>query len=63
MKKSIVNSEYNPEPIISVCGDDCAVCPRYLAKTDEELKRVAEYVIQKKSLKFLNVPFIIKKKT
>ena len=21
-------------PIISVCGDDCAVCPRFLAKTD-----------------------------
>lgn len=29
------------EPIISVCGDDCAVCPRYLAKTDEELHETA----------------------
>ena len=29
------------EPIISVCGDDCAVCPRYLAETDEELHETA----------------------
>lgn len=29
------------EPIISVCGDDCAVCPRYLAQTDEELHETA----------------------
>lgn len=28
-------------PIISVCGDDCAVCPRYLAKTEEELHETA----------------------
>ncbi len=31
------------EPIYSVCGDDCAVCPRYLAKTDEELRETAEF--------------------
>lgn len=31
------------EPIISVCGDDCAVCPRYLAKTPEELRETAEF--------------------
>lgn len=30
-------------PIITVCGDDCSVCPRYLAKTEEELKKVAEF--------------------
>lgn len=28
-------------PIYSVCGDDCAVCPRYLAKTEEELHQTA----------------------
>lgn len=28
-------------PIISVCGDDCAVCPRYLAQTEEELHETA----------------------
>lgn len=28
--------------IISLCGDDCERCPRYLAKTDEELSRIAE---------------------
>ena len=33
----------NNEPIISVCGDDCAVCPRYLARTDEELHEVAVF--------------------
>lgn len=27
---------------ISLCGDDCSVCPRYNANTDEELKQVAE---------------------
>lgn len=30
-------------PILSVCGDDCAVCPRYLAKTDEELHQTAVF--------------------
>ena len=33
----------NNEPIISVCGDDCAVCPRFLAKTDEELHEIAVF--------------------
>lgn len=28
-------------PVYSVCGDDCAVCPRYLARTDEELHQTA----------------------
>lgn len=27
---------------ITLCGDDCFACPRYLAKTDSELKKVAE---------------------
>ncbi len=31
------------EPVYSVCGDDCAVCPRYLARTDEELRQTAEF--------------------
>lgn len=30
-------------PVYSVCGDDCAVCPRYLARTDEELRQTAEF--------------------
>lgn len=33
----------NAVPIYSVCGDDCAVCPRFLAKTDEELKATAQF--------------------
>ncbi len=27
---------------ITLCGDDCLMCPRYNAKTDEELSAVAE---------------------
>lgn len=30
------------EDIITLCGDNCSVCPRYNAKSDEELKKVAE---------------------
>ncbi|MBS7239523.1 MAG: DUF3795 domain-containing protein [Acetatifactor sp.] len=30
-------------PILSVCGDDCAVCPRFLAETEEELRETAEF--------------------
>ena len=33
----------NAKPIISLCGDDCAVCPRYLAKTDDELHQTAVF--------------------
>jgi len=33
-------------PIYSCCGDDCAVCPRYLAKTEEELHATAEFWYQ-----------------
>ena len=33
----------NAAPIISVCGDDCAVCPRYLAQTEEELHETAVF--------------------
>lgn len=29
------------QPRISVCGDDCAVCPRFLAQTEEELRETA----------------------
>lgn len=28
--------------MITLCGDNCLSCPRYLAKTDEELRSVAE---------------------
>ncbi len=31
------------EPVYSVCGDDCAVCPRYLAETEKELRETAEF--------------------
>lgn len=27
---------------ITLCGDDCNKCPRFLAKTDDELSLVAE---------------------
>lgn len=33
----------NNKPVISACGDDCAVCPRYIAKTDEELHETAAF--------------------
>ncbi|MDO4459147.1 MAG: DUF3795 domain-containing protein [Clostridia bacterium] len=28
--------------ILAACGNDCSVCPRYLPKTDEELRKTAE---------------------
>ena len=31
------------EPIYSICGDDCAVCPRFIARTDEELHETAVF--------------------
>ena len=31
------------EPIYSVCGDDCAVCPRFVARTEDELRETAEF--------------------
>ena len=31
------------ESVYSVCGDDCAVCPRYLARTKEELFETAVF--------------------
>lgn len=45
MKWYIERIEYlkNVTPIISVCGDDCAVCPRYLAETEEELHETAVF--------------------
>ena len=33
----------NIKPVISVCGDDCAVCPRFLARTEEELHETAVF--------------------
>ena len=33
----------NAKPVISRCGDDCAVCPRYLAETDEQLHETAVF--------------------
>lgn len=30
------------ENMITLCGDDCSKCPRYLAQTESELKAVAE---------------------
>lgn len=31
------------EPRYSCCGDDCAVCPRFLASTEDELQETAEF--------------------
>lgn len=33
-------------PVYSCCGDDCAVCPRYLAETEDELRQTAEFWYQ-----------------
>ena len=41
--KSILPDLENKTPIYSVCGDDCAVCPRYLARTEEELHQTAVF--------------------
>lgn len=30
-------------PVLSCCGDDCSVCPRHLAATDEELHETAVF--------------------
>lgn len=38
-----LNELAKAEPIYSVCGDDCAVCPRYIARTDDELRETAEF--------------------
>lgn len=31
------------EPMISACGDNCSLCPRYLARSDEELHETAVF--------------------
>ena len=41
--KEKLNEMIASEPIRSCCGDDCAVCPRRLASTDEELRQTAEF--------------------
>lgn len=33
----------NARPVYSVCGDDCAVCPRFLARTEDELRETAAF--------------------
>lgn len=33
---------YVPEEMITLCGDNCLDCPRYLAKTEEELAETAD---------------------
>lgn len=33
-------------PVYSVCGDDCGVCPRYVAETEEELHETAVFWMQ-----------------
>jgi hypothetical protein len=30
------------EPIIAPCGNDCSVCPRYTARSTEDLQKVSE---------------------
>ena len=32
----------SPDEKITLCGDNCLECPRYLANTEEELRRTAE---------------------
>lgn len=32
---------------ISLCGNDCLKCPRYLAKTEDELAAVAEHGVER----------------
>lgn len=33
----------NLPSVYSCCGDDCAVCPRFLASSEEELRQTAEF--------------------
>ena len=49
------------EPLYSVCGDDCAVCPRYIAKTEEEFKMLVRAFYQKETnLKIMQMNKLIK---
>ncbi len=41
--KDRLESLRDAEPVYSVCGYDCAVCPRYLARTEEELHETAVF--------------------
>ena len=41
--KERINEISEKSPIYSCCGDDCAVCPRYNAKTEDELKQTAQF--------------------
>ena len=34
---------------ISLCGDNCSECPRYKAKTEEELKNLRSTLLNLKS--------------
>ena len=38
-----LESPRDAAPVYSVCGDDCAVCPRFLARTEEELHGTAVF--------------------
>ena len=38
--KERVSEISKKSPIYSCCGDDCAVCPRYIAATEEELEQI-----------------------
>ena len=42
LKKVEELNKKNSSHIFSCCGDDCSICPRFLAETDEELKQTAE---------------------
>lgn len=41
-KNNLIGKESGKLQKITLCGDDCLQCPRYLAKNEEELSKVAE---------------------
>lgn len=41
-RRYFLDERIKQEEKITLCGDNCLECPRYLAKTEEELNRVAE---------------------
>lgn len=40
--QSLKRGNRRMKDMITLCGDNCAYCPRYLAKSEEELRAVAE---------------------
>lgn len=42
LKKIEELKKNNKAPVFSCCGDNCSICPRYLAETEDELRETAE---------------------